>query len=138
MNRIFLKLRQRLLRDNTGLNDAILANWTAFRPATEVGWRILSKAHEHWLHTESDSLSVHFNLLTGEFLVSGHPLSRMPSRYIEHPTYMPLFQESVLEVVPTGRPGMEFSIKSTYHDYEVHFGMEGMDMYVVAIRDSVT
>jgi hypothetical protein len=137
--RAFPTLRQNLLRDNTGLNDAVLTNWAAFRPATDAGWVVLSKTYyEHWLYTKSGSLAVHFNLLTGELLINGLPLDRLPSEYMQHPMYMPLFQKSTLEVVPTDRPGMEFSVKSTFHDCELHFGMGDVDMYVVAIQNHIT
>jgi hypothetical protein len=33
---------------------------------------------------------------------------------------------------------MEFSAKSTYRDYKLHFGMRGSDMQVVAIKDKET
>ncbi|KAF3031198.1 hypothetical protein E8E12_000087 [Didymella heteroderae] len=130
-------LRQYLLRDNTHLNDAVLANWAAFRPATDANWVILSKTNEHWLHTTSGSLAVHFSLLTGELLINGHPLARLPSEYMKHPMYTPLFRNSTLEVVPTDRPGMKFSVKSTFKGCELHFGMKGVDMCVVAIQNQV-
>lgn len=134
----FKKVRQHLLRAKTGLYNAVLANWAAFRPATGVNWNILSSTYEHWLHTKSGILNVFFNLLTGELLVNGLPLVRLPSEFMHHAIYRPLFMNSTLEVVPTDRPGMRFSAKTKYRDHELHFGMEGTDMYLVAIRDRCT
>jgi hypothetical protein len=136
--RIVAKLRQQILKDSHGLNDAVSANWAAFRPPTESDWSMVDDAHSHWLHTRSDSLPVHYNLLTGELLVNGRPLARLPSDYMEHETYRSLFRCATLEVVPSGRPGMRFSAKSKYHRHELHFAMSRDDMHLVALSDGKT
>jgi hypothetical protein len=133
--RAFRKLRQHLLQGNIGLHGAVRANWTAFRPVATANWSVLSTHHEHWLYVKSGSLTVHFNLLTAELLVNGLPLARLPSKFLQHPMYLPLFNTSTLAVVPTDQPGMKFSAKAPYHDYELHFGMEGQNMHVMAIKD---
>jgi hypothetical protein len=99
---------------------------------------MVDDAREHWLHTRSDSLPVHYNLLTGELLVNGLPLARLPSDYMEHETYRSLFRCATLEVVPSGRPGMKFSAKSKYHNHELHFAMSGADMHLVALSNGET
>ena len=50
--------------------------------------------------------------------------------------YKPLFSASALEVVPTDEPGMRFSAKTAYHDHELHFGMAGADMLIVAVHET--
>jgi hypothetical protein len=74
-------------------------------------------------------------LLTGRLLVDGLPLARLPSEFMQHHMYLPLFSRSILAVAPTDRPGMKFSAKSIYQDYKLHFGMGGLDMFVVAIKN---
>ena len=133
MYRVFPKLRGAILRDCIGLNQAVLECWAAFQPATNAAWTMLDSPHQHWLHITSGSLPVHFNLLTGELLVNGLPLSRLPPEFLAHPMYKPLFSASALEVVPTDEPGMRFSAKTMYRDHELHFGMEAADMLVVAV-----
>ncbi|KAF9695776.1 hypothetical protein EKO04_006190 [Ascochyta lentis] len=132
MYRILPKLHDSILRDCTGLNQAVLACWSAFQPVTDATWSTLDSPYNQWLSIASGKLPVHFNLLTAELLVNGLPLSRLPSEYLEHPMYKPLFSASALEVVPTNEPGMRFSAKATYHDHTLHFGMTGADMLVVA------
>lgn len=132
--RIFPKLRNHLLLKNTELNNAVLKNWTSFQPPLEGTWKVLGSEHKHWLHAESGLLPVHYNLLTGELLVNGLPLARLPSNYIDHPMYNALFGNATLEVVPTDEPGMRFSAKSMYRGCKLHFGMEGQDMYLVAMQ----
>ncbi|KAH6614844.1 hypothetical protein C7974DRAFT_475294 [Boeremia exigua] len=133
MYRIFPKLRDAISRDCTGVNEAVSRCWAAFQPATLASWSIYDEVHQHWLCTVSGTLPVHINLLTGELLVNGLPLTRLPSEYLAHPMYKPLFSASALEVVPTDEPGMRFSAKSTYHDNKIHFGMVATDMLVLAM-----
>ena len=136
MYRLFPKIQQKVLHDSTGLCEAVQINWAAFQPTTGALWVPLNKPQEHWLQIKSGTLPVHFNLLTAELLVNGLPLARLPSEYIHHPMYTPLFQKSTLEVVPTDEAGMRFSAKTTYHNYKLHFGMKNENMLVVAIGDN--
>ena len=136
MYRIFPTLREKVLRDRSGLCEAVTANWIAFQPAVGDFWTSLQSPQEQWLHIMSGMLPVHFNLLTAELLVNGLPLARLPSDYMDHPMYTPLFQKSTLEVVPTDEPGLKFSAKVPYHGYKLHFGMNGHHMLLVAIRDN--
>ncbi|KAJ4987967.1 hypothetical protein SVAN01_06542 [Stagonosporopsis vannaccii] len=133
MYRIFTKLSSAILHDSSGINQAVLQSWAAFQPAENTFWSKLSDSHPHWLHIISSKLPVHINLLTGQLLVSGLPLTRLPSEYLSHPMYKPLFSAAVLEVVPTDEPGMRFSAKSTYHGHKLHFGMAAADMQIVAM-----
>jgi hypothetical protein len=136
--RVFTELRQIILRGDTGLHDAVHKNWADFQPTRGVRWNILSLAHEHWLFIRSGSLKVYFNVLTADLRVNGLPLTRLPSDFMEHPLYDPLFGKSTLEVVPTDRPGMRFSAKSTYRDHKLHFGKEGDEIFLVAAKDNKT
>ena len=138
MYRTFVRLRHHILQGNMGLHAAVLENWADFHPAAGRYWKILSNQHEHWLQINSGSLSVCFNLLTAQLLVNGLPLARLPPEFMQHSAYFPLFGKSILSVAPTDRPGMEFSAKSTYRDYKLHFGMRGSDMHVVAIKGKET
>lgn len=135
--RVFTKLRQCIQRGNIGLDTAVRENWADFDPLPGAHWKIMSEAtHKHWLCTNSGDLKVFFNLLSAELLVNGLPLARLPSEFMRHPIYMPLFGKSTLEVVPTDQPGMRFSAKSTYQGYKLHFGMSGTDMLLVAVKNN--
>ncbi|TIC93966.1 hypothetical protein CH35J_009644 [Colletotrichum higginsianum] len=66
---------------------------------------------------------VHFCLLTGEFLVDGVPLNRLPKDYLDHESYKSLFGSLSAEIMPTPVPGMRFSLKRRYAGYLVHLGL---------------
>jgi hypothetical protein len=128
------------------LDNAIKKSWSAYQVGD--GWRAVSEV-DHWLVSQtapqdnSDPLWVHFNLLTGELLVNGLPLARLPSEYERHPTYRTLFGHSALEVMPSAVPGMRFSGKRDYAGYTLHFGIDPIpgalgspeyDLLVQAVR----
>jgi Protein of unknown function (DUF3638)/Protein of unknown function (DUF3645) len=130
------------------LDDAIKKSWSAYQAGD--GWRAVSKQVDHWLVSQTapqgngDPLWVHFNLLTGELLVNGLPLARLPSEYERHPAYRTLFGHSSLEVMPTAVQGMQFSGKKEYAGYTLHFGINPIpgtlsslkyDLLVQAVKD---
>ncbi|KAH9870515.1 hypothetical protein IAQ61_005991 [Plenodomus lingam] len=136
MYRIFPKLQAYIQFDKTGLEESISTNWAAFQPASTAHWVSLATPREHWVYVQSGTLPVHFNLVTGELLVNGLPLARLPQVYSDHSMYAPLFARSTLEVVPTDELGLEFGAKAPYHGFSLHFGMKNEDMLVVAIKNS--
>ncbi|KAF1841017.1 uncharacterized protein K460DRAFT_347564 [Cucurbitaria berberidis CBS 394.84] len=136
MYRVLPKLRKRILLDNTELNEVVTANWAAFQPALASRWVSLNKPHEHWLHILSGTLPVHFNLLTAKLVVNGLPIARLPWQFIRHSMYFPLFQKSMLEVVPTDEHGMTFSAKTKYHGHKLYLGLKDEEMLVVAVGDN--
>lgn len=71
--------------------------WSAY----EQGecWTAMEGHNERWVYTytkgseKSESQKVHYNLISGELLVEGLPLGRMPVGYTSHTTYQELFGE---------------------------------------------
>ncbi|TVY25882.1 hypothetical protein LHYA1_G005662 [Lachnellula hyalina] len=112
---------------SSSLDVAIIKSWSAYKAGS--GWRRIPEQDGHWLMTRtapqenSNGLWVHFNLLTGELLVNGLPLARLPLRYEQHPMYRTLFASCAMEVLPTSVPGLEFSGKKEYAGYTLHFGI---------------
>ncbi|RDA92364.1 hypothetical protein CP533_4405 [Ophiocordyceps camponoti-saundersi (nom. inval.)] len=117
---IFVKAIKKGWGDES-LNLAIKRCWPAFTP--EVKWRLVPSTY-HWFETTSSQLKVHLDLLTGQLLVDGRPLSRLPRGYEAHDDYQRLFGSSVLDVMPSPLPGLHFCSITTFEDYKVHFGMQ--------------
>ncbi|OQE29876.1 hypothetical protein PENSTE_c002G10448 [Penicillium steckii] len=127
-----------------GLNMAIEGVWSAF-PKGAI-WTRIDTRIEHWLVAcapnrpdYSLGMFIHFNLLTGEFLVNGLPMSRLPTHYEHHQTYSDLFGMSRLEVMPSNVSGLHFSVRKEYIGHIVHLGKrDGLapsDLSVLAIKD---
>ncbi|KAL2845028.1 hypothetical protein BJY01DRAFT_247849 [Aspergillus pseudoustus] len=127
---------------NPGLDQATQEFWAAYRPGSY--WSKASDESGYWLMTRftpdltNEDMVVHYNLLTGEFLVDGLPLARLPLHYEGHKTYSTLFGKTQLEVMPSSSPGMQFSCQKQYMGHVVHLGQHkaptscGFDLSVEA------
>lgn len=71
--------------------------WSAYEQGTS--WVAEDGQNERWVYTYtkasegSDSQKVYYNLISGELLVEGQPLGRLPVGYTGHATYLELFGE---------------------------------------------
>ncbi|KAL4737892.1 hypothetical protein BDV11DRAFT_171491 [Aspergillus similis] len=126
-------------KKNSAMDLAIKEAWAAYRPKSP--WSIAPEGGNHWLVTGDQSLLVHFNLLTGELLINGQPLARLPAEYERHETYRTLFGQSPIDVMPSGIPGMLFSGQRKHMCQTIHLGKEsapglqGFDLCVRAISE---
>ncbi|KAI6405712.1 hypothetical protein MCOR23_002529 [Pyricularia oryzae] len=123
--------------DNNPFDHAIHQYWPEYQEGKS--WEPVRYV-SYWIGSETSeihgrSLPVHYNLLTGELLVNGVPVSRVSTEYKEHPTYQLLFGESILDVMPSNSPGMQFSVKALVSGHTVNLGLEGLvhqDLIVAA------
>ncbi|KAK0853264.1 hypothetical protein LTS02_012049 [Friedmanniomyces endolithicus] len=131
---LLLLRSQRLLRrccgalasNSAALNGGVVNSWAGFQsgaPWTAAGF-------DHWRTTTTTTgtagatLRVNFNTLTGELLVNGLPLGRLPRKYEDHASYCVLFgQTTNIEVIPSAVPGLQFAAKRLYFGYELHFAL---------------
>ncbi|EUC59846.1 large low complexity protein, putative, partial [Rhizoctonia solani AG-3 Rhs1AP] len=83
-----------------------------------------------------ETQEVHLNLITGQLLINGEPLGRLPREYVEHPTYIRLFGQKIRDVVPAKSAGMEFATRSRVHGYQVSFALkESKHLIIQAQKD---
>ncbi|KAK5262829.1 hypothetical protein LTR96_011692, partial [Exophiala xenobiotica] len=144
-------LAQILVAQNRCLDEAIGQTWVSYRAGDR--WHSVSDTFDNWLFSTlcpragERPVVVHYNLLTGELLVDGLPLARLPSKYMELPMYRTLFGQSDLEVVPSTLPGMQFSAKHDHAGYAVHLNIRAAsdtphpnrkDLRVRAVKDGRT
>lgn len=114
-------------QSSSALDDAIASSWEAYQGSGR--WRYFSAQHSNWLVTDlaqsrsAQSGQVQFNLYTGELLVNGVPLNQLLAKFRYHPTYRRLFGSSIIEVMPSNVPGMQFSSKQKYAEHVLHFGL---------------
>ncbi|KAI9896164.1 hypothetical protein N3K66_008336 [Trichothecium roseum] len=118
---------QIVMRTSNTLDRAIKRSWNAYKEEGE--WRELSADHPNWLikeigaHDHEQAIQVQFDLLSGELLVNGVPLNRLPGEYERHSMYQKLFGRTAIEVMPSTLPGMQFSSKREYSGWTIHFGL---------------
>jgi hypothetical protein len=72
----------------SGYDRGIERLWEGFQRQSSSSWRILPAPNSRWIScTAEGGNEVHYNLLTGQLLVNGTPLGRLPREITEHPTY---------------------------------------------------
>ncbi|PVH70609.1 hypothetical protein DL98DRAFT_472494 [Cadophora sp. DSE1049] len=122
-----LKLRFKILENQRGIDRTVQRVWAGYRQGSS--WRALCEPNERWLTTETSAecgksaVSVDYNVLDGSLLVMGSPLTRLLRSYELHDTYIRIFGEKVLDVVPSSMPGMIFEMRDDFHGQQLHFCM---------------
>lgn len=77
----------RLLRAGA-YDDALAKLWLGYRRRTLSNWHVLQRSNSRWICCIAEGgHEVHFDLLTGQLLIGGKRLGRLPSEIVEHPTY---------------------------------------------------
>lgn len=109
------------------LSDATQRRWRYFK--RESSWTI-SQGAISWYQTEVAGQEVHMNILTGELLANGMPLSRLPAEYQLHGDYKRIFRDLLLHVMPSTVAAMTFCTTHLLHGYTVHFGLQGKDLLI--------
>jgi len=97
--RIAYAVEQRLrdLITNSHLGLDLKPVWSAYEPGD--CWTAMEGPNERWVYTYTKETAtnkrqkVHYNLITGELLVEGLPIGRLPVSYTSHPTYQELLGE---------------------------------------------
>ncbi|ESZ97758.1 hypothetical protein SBOR_1840 [Sclerotinia borealis F-4128] len=127
-------VRDMIVWEAEGIDTTIRFLWSGYKPGP--AWTVLGTPNERWLKTKTagisgqESLFVELNILTGELLINGSPLARLPRNYEAHATYKRLFGEKMLDVIPSTMPGMVFETRKTICDHQVHFNMVDDELIV--------
>lgn len=119
----------------TILDDAIRDQWPQFERGPP--WKSLSDGCWATSMTASQAgrpLPLHYNFLTGQLLVDGSPLSRLPCRYESNKTYQQIFGHYRFQVVPSWRKNMQFASRQPYSGYTLHFGFKNSRLLIHATR----
>ncbi|KAH9980607.1 hypothetical protein BJV74DRAFT_898252 [Russula compacta] len=100
---------------HSGAFDRALARlWLGYRPHISSSWHALPKPNSRWIYCATElGKEVHYDLLTGQLLIGGKPLGRLPKEMVEHPTYASILGTRILDVAPADIPGMDFMTRST-------------------------
>ncbi|CZS94753.1 uncharacterized protein RAG0_04618 [Rhynchosporium agropyri] len=130
-------LKEEIIASPNALNKAVKRIWPGYESGSP--WTMVDAPNDRWLTTrslESENARMatcHYNILTGEFLINGRPLSRLSLDYEMHPTYKRLFGNKVLGVVPSSK-GLYFETRDSIHGFQVHFALHEEQLIVRAIR----
>ncbi|KAF7944218.1 hypothetical protein EAE96_010620 [Botrytis aclada] len=117
-----------------GIDMTIETLWSAYKPGAP--WKALDVPNERWLRTKTatingqESLFVELNILDGQLLINGSPLARLSRDYESHATYIRIFGQKMLDVVPSTMPGMAFETRKDVCGQQVHFKMFGDELVI--------
>ena len=110
-----------------GLDRAVAEVWSGLTSSTAV-WKSPSKT-SHWITKQTAattvgavSQAVACNTLTGELLVDGRPLGRLPKEYTEHKLYTRVLGSQVLRVSTSDLPSMQYASSSEEFGHRLYFG----------------
>ncbi|KAH9033550.1 hypothetical protein EDB85DRAFT_1890221 [Lactarius pseudohatsudake] len=134
-------LRERVPSDPSGFDHGLASSWPGFRRQTSSNWHVLPSPNSRWISCVVEGgQEVHYNLLTGQLLIGGKPLGRLPREIIEHSTYASILGPRILDVVPADVPGMEFMTRSNVSGYQrlmrakIFFSLRDEDLTLQARR----
>lgn len=126
-----------------GFDQGLASLWPSFRRKISSNWQVLPGPNTRWISCIAEGgQEIHYNLLTGQLLIGGKPLGRLPQEIVEHPTYASALGavsvfviligpysrmcwrsfQRVLDVVPADIPEMEFMTRSNVSGYQVRRG----------------
>jgi len=131
-------LHERIQSNPSGFDRGLAIIWPGFRRIPSSNWHLLPSPNSRWIScTVEGGQKVHYNLLTGQTLIDGKPLGRLPQEIIKHLTYASVLgtvcpysdvcafthihvaPQRILEVVPADVPGMDFMTRSQVSGYQV-------------------
>ncbi|KAK0719128.1 hypothetical protein B0H67DRAFT_472700, partial [Lasiosphaeris hirsuta] len=130
-------LRARIIDEpnrDTGLDIAIKTKvWTGY-VRSKTPWTVRGPGFRHLLCSASGEFEFQYNLLTGDFLLNGAPLSTLPHEYINS-TYGTLFGKRLITVVPCFTSGMRFEAAMPHFGHgTVRFGMVNNELIIRSER----
>ncbi|KAK8069035.1 hypothetical protein PG994_005651 [Apiospora phragmitis] len=132
-------LADRIYQDHWCIDNAISTFWAGFSPGSE--WTLGEKGYRHVMASSCCSspgvpnIPISYDLFEGSLLVNGRPLSRLPSEYLQSPTYHRLFGKQPLEVSPSTEFGMQFTATRPREGAIIHFAMKNEHLIVRACKD---
>ena len=67
---------------------ALTRLWLGSRRCISSSWHALPRPDSRWISCLAEGgHEVHYDLLTGQLLINGKQLGRLPQKIVEHPTY---------------------------------------------------
>jgi hypothetical protein len=81
-------LRKYVQTNPSGFDHGLASLWPGFRRKVASNWQLLPSPNSRWITCIAEGgQEIHYNLLTGQLLIGGKPLGRLPQEIIEHATY---------------------------------------------------
>ena len=93
---------QRIRSNSSGFDHALERLWSGYRRQPSSNWCVLPAPNSPWIScTTEGGQKVHHNVITGQLLVCGKPLGRLPKEIIKHSTYASILGTVSVAIVST-------------------------------------
>lgn len=110
-----------LAANSSAISRGIQRFWQS--ASFDLRWKTTHQSDTSWLENKCLSKSVHFNLATGNLLVCGRPLSRLPNEYRVNVLYRSIFGDLDLDVFTADVEDMEYMSRTLFEGHQVYLGM---------------
>ncbi|KAK5382430.1 hypothetical protein LTR20_005937 [Exophiala xenobiotica] len=110
-----------LAKESSAISRGVQRFWRS--ASFDLGWKVTHQNDQSWLENKCLSKSVHFNLVTGNLLVCGRPLSRLPNEYRANPLYRSIFHDLDLDVFTADVEDMEYMSRTLFEGHRIYLGM---------------
>ncbi|KAI9450186.1 hypothetical protein BJY52DRAFT_1126070 [Lactarius psammicola] len=128
-------LRELAQSNPSGFDHGLERLWPGFRRQVSSTWHVLPGPNLRWISCIVEGgQEVHYNLLTGQLLISGNPLGRLPQDIIQNSVYASVLGTRVLDIVPADIPEMEFMTRSNVSGYQIFFSRRDGNLTLQARR----
>lgn len=114
--------------DGGNISDGIRRFWPT--ASFTSAWQTVNDNDTSWIKNDSTSRIVHYNLVTGNLLVSGKSLSRLPPAYTNHPLYRSIFADLDIEVFASDVEDMEYMSRVDFQGHQIYFGERGDSLLI--------
>jgi hypothetical protein len=79
------------LLHSAAYDRALACLWLSYHRHNPLIWYSLPRPNSRWIYCETENgREVHYDLLSGELLIGGKRLGRLPQDIVKHPTYVSL------------------------------------------------
>ncbi|KAL8936479.1 MAG: hypothetical protein Q9216_004910, partial [Gyalolechia sp. 2 TL-2023] len=127
--------------DNRGLDSSVLKSWSSFviSPAT---WQHHGEPRGRWVYKETTaglqntSKTVYYDVLSGQLLVDGRPIGKLPKEYTSNKLFVSTFGAQILRVSASDMAGMLYMTVHQEYGYNFHFTMGEDGLVIRAQKDS--
>jgi hypothetical protein len=84
----------------SGFDCALARLWSGYCRQRSSTWRVLPAPNSRWIfYITEGGQEVHYDILTGQLLVNGQPLGRLPKEILEHSTYTSILGKVSIQIV---------------------------------------
>jgi hypothetical protein len=135
-HKIMPVLQAIISQDGSGLRTVILGVWDGVSLPSD--WSRGTASSSSWVSARTiplegaESQTVHVSVYSGDLLVDGKPIGKVPRSIVSQPLYQQVFGPAILRVFASPEPGMDYQVSKRVGGAEIHIGSRGGQVLIRA------